>query len=520
MTNGRGRWFAPLALAVAPCAFLVTISWLRHVRGPAWLAFNSDPEYVYLMNSLAMLKGYPPFHIDHPGIPLKAIGAIVIAIIYTVSGAGHVVLDVVMRPEVYIAGIQWTAAIVSALLIATAGVLVWRRAGLTAALLVQASPWLSFTTVSVSGGLRIEALLAGTVVLWTALVVGYVQRPTRSAPLLIGLVTGVMGTLHVAAAPLALGAFLLFDNWQSRRRMMIAAIFSFLAAFSPALTKLPSFVKRIAMVSVHSGYYGSGSVTVVDVDHYLPGLRFLLLSEPVCTAVILLGAVTWVVWRIDDGPREGGLPRRGLGALAAMQVAAVVALAKHADPHYLVPTYCTLGATLWMVGRYVRGRAPSGFVPASVVVAVFIVAGQSELIQAEVVRLTTLRIDQERAVSRVEDLMRQGPCDPIYVARSSNVASALQMGNLCALYKGHALFGEEIEQRFPAVLFDEGGLIVGKANRQAVELDPILRGERCVIYAGETVHVPALPSQVELEWLGQSGPESVYRMRPGRKPAR
>jgi hypothetical protein len=233
MIKARGRWFAPFVLAVAPCAFLLTIAWLRHVRGPAWLAFNSDPEYVYLMNSLAMLKGYPPFHIDHPGIPLKALGAIVIAIIYAVSGAGHVALDVVSRPEVYVAGIQWTAAAVSALLIAGAGALVWRGAGLTAAVLVQASPWLSFTAVSVSGGLRIEALLAGTVVLWTALVIGYIARPTRSAPVLIGIVTGVLGTLHVAAAPLSLGAFLLFDNWQSRRRLVIAAGLSFSPLFRP-----------------------------------------------------------------------------------------------------------------------------------------------------------------------------------------------------------------------------------------------------------------------------------------------
>ncbi len=61
--------------------------------------------------------------------------------------------------------------------------------------------------------------------------------------------------------------------WRQRRRRLVrAAAFSFLAAFSPALTKLLSFVKRIAMVSVHSGYYGSGSVRVVDVDHDVPGL--------------------------------------------------------------------------------------------------------------------------------------------------------------------------------------------------------------------------------------------------------
>ena len=519
MNERRSRWLAPLALAVAPCAFLVTAGWLRHVRGPAWLAFNSDPEYVYLFNSLALLKGYAPFHIDHPGIPLKTLGSLAMAAMYAVSGTGRLASDVVTRSELYVAAIQWTALAVTALLIGVAGWLVWRRVGLAAALLVQSSPWLSFTTVSLTSQLRPELMIAGLAVLWTALVIAHVERPAASTPVLLGIVTGVIVTLHVAAAPLALGAFLLFDNWRRRRLLVIAAVASFLVAFSPALTKLPSFVKRIAMVSVHSGYYGDGATTIVDVDRYLPRLRFLLASEPVCTALILLGAVTWIAWRLEGAPHDGGLSRRGLGSLAAMQVAAVFALAKHADPHYLVPTYCTLGANLWLVGRYLRQRVPGLLVPAAVGAMLCVVLGQGALIHAEAVRLGGLRIEQEVAVRHADELMRQGPCDPIYVARASNEASALQMGNLCALYKGRALFGEEIARRFPAVLFDEGGLRVGEPNRHVIDLDQLLRRERCVIYAGETVHVPRSSPLVEFELLGQSGTQSVYRIRPARKRA-
>ena len=93
------------------------------------------------------------------------------------------------------------------------------------------------------------------------------------------------------------------------------------------------------------------------------------------------------------------------------------------------------------------------------------------------------------------------------------------MGNLCALYKGRTLFGDDIARRYPRVLFDEGELrLVVEPNRHAVDLDHLLRQRRCVIYAGETVHAAWSAPRVDLERLGQSGTESVYRVRAG-KPA-
>ena len=516
MIDRRTAWPAPLALAVAPCAFLLSAGLLRHVRGPAWLAFNNDPEYVYLFNSLQMLNGHAPFHIDHPGIPLKALGALVLAAVHAASGHGPVTADVVARPEVYLAAIQWTALALTALIIGAGGWLVWRRAGLTAALLVQTSPWLSFTAVGVVSQLRPEPLIVGLAVLWTALVIVHAERPTDASPVRLGAVTGVLATLHVAAAPLAVGAFLLFDDWRSRRRLVTSAGVAFLVAFSPALTKLPSFVKRIALVSVHSGAYGSGAMNVVDVGHYLPSVRLLLASEPVCTALILAGALTWVAWRLD-GRAEGTGERRALGALAGMQIAAIVALGKHADPHYLVTTYCTLGANLWLIGRYIRQRQPALLIPLASIGLIGVAVGQGVLIHAETIRLGNLGAEQLEAHARTDELLRAGSCIPIYIMRASSQATALQMGNLCALYKGRALFGAEIAQRFPDVLFDEGELTVGRPDRQKIDLDELLRGDRCVIYAGETVNVHASP-RVTFERLFQSGQESASRMGPGRHP--
>ena len=69
MTSAGGRRLERIVLCAAAVALLATAAWMRTARGPAWLAFNFDPTYAYLLNSLTILKGYPPFLIHHPGMP-------------------------------------------------------------------------------------------------------------------------------------------------------------------------------------------------------------------------------------------------------------------------------------------------------------------------------------------------------------------------------------------------------------------------------------------------------------------
>jgi hypothetical protein len=187
------------ALAAAPCLLLLTAAWMRSARGPAWLAFNFDPTYADLLNSLTILKGYPPFLIHHPGLPLQAIGSLVMAAVYGTTGTGTLVSDVVARPETYIFWIHAVALVTAAGLVAAAGQIAWRSAGLAAALLVQSGPWLSVTASSLAGQMRAELLIAGTAALWAAFVVSHVMRPTASNAARLSVVTGVTLALHMSA---------------------------------------------------------------------------------------------------------------------------------------------------------------------------------------------------------------------------------------------------------------------------------------------------------------------------------
>ena len=72
------------------------------IKGPYYLAQNSDPEYAYLFNSLNIAKFEAPTHTDHPGTSLQLLGAVVIRASYFFSGKTSLVEDVLSRPEHYL----------------------------------------------------------------------------------------------------------------------------------------------------------------------------------------------------------------------------------------------------------------------------------------------------------------------------------------------------------------------------------------------------------------------------------
>lgn len=512
--RGDARRWGVAALACAPLALLVTGGWMRTVRGASWLAFNFDPPYAYLLNSLAILKGYPPYLIQHPGVPLQAIGSLVMALRHAAAGHGTLAQDVIARPEIYVTWIYWTALIVSAALMAAAGVILWRRAGLGAALLVQAGPWLSVIAVSLAGQMRAEALIVGTAAVWTACLVAHLEQPARSTAIWLGVLTGVTLSLHLSALPLVAAPLLLLDLWRDRARFLVAMAGAFLAAFLPAFLKLASFAKYVVMMTLHSGHYGGGPATIVDIGGYGPAVRTLLAAAPIASALIVLSAAVWVAWHADD--RAGGpdrLARRGLGALVATDVVCVLLTAKHPDAHYLMPMLCTLGANLWLVGRYVGTRAPALLRPVAAAALIAIGTVQTIALRAEAASLDALRGVQEASSRRTVEAVDRDQCFLLSAYRASTEVQALQWGNITAEYKGRPLFGREIAERFPRAAFDGGALEVLDADWKPVDVEALLRRETCVVYVRETADTPRQSSRIRLDVLSTSGPETLYRIR-------
>lgn len=82
-----------ILFAVIPAIFLFVALQLTKVSGQQWLGSNFENSYTYLFNSLLIVKGEPPFHVDHLGTTTQVFGAAVL------EASGHPRLFQGQEPE-------------------------------------------------------------------------------------------------------------------------------------------------------------------------------------------------------------------------------------------------------------------------------------------------------------------------------------------------------------------------------------------------------------------------------------
>ena len=87
-----------LLLLVLPGCFMVAAFWVRAQGGPAWLWFNLDPDYYYLLDALNVLNLTTPGHVYHPGTTVDWLGALILKVAYLGAGAENIITAVLNDP--------------------------------------------------------------------------------------------------------------------------------------------------------------------------------------------------------------------------------------------------------------------------------------------------------------------------------------------------------------------------------------------------------------------------------------
>ena len=92
------RW----SLAVLPIGYMVMAFWVRAQGGPAWLWFNLDPDYFYLLDALNILNLTTPGHVYHPGTTVQWLAALILKISHPASSSDALTGLVLADPEAYL----------------------------------------------------------------------------------------------------------------------------------------------------------------------------------------------------------------------------------------------------------------------------------------------------------------------------------------------------------------------------------------------------------------------------------
>jgi hypothetical protein len=355
---------ALLFLAI-PIVFLITVFELTKAKGPQWLPTSFENPYAYLFNSLLLVKGQEPMHIDHPGTTTQVFGAIILRA-SSLKSADELVTSTLRDPEKQIRKLHQALLFFTGLVLRLCP---WITAvalrNLVIGLLIQV-PCLFYQTLLWYGilfgsDLMLVPFSIAAVCCCTLLIA---PKPSPEAQaVLVGIGTGSStdGSIRRAAFPFlaaltglvcAFGivtkltffplifiSLLCCQGWRNLAAFTAAFVTGAVICLLPIHSELLRLLTWAVNLGTHAGDYGSGAVGFAQADVYLPFLRDMLQREPllaIIPSVTILGVILLIFVSRKASPPNPVSWRMAL-SLFAIQLVSFFVIAKESGSHYFIP---------------------------------------------------------------------------------------------------------------------------------------------------------------------------------------
>lgn len=346
---GRG-----LLLLIIPLMMIMWIQHARNVKGPFFM--QNDPEYIYLMNSLLVMDGVAPFHVDHPGTPLQTLGAVVIVAVNPGVDRAGIVRAVISNPEAHLSALGMVLSSLSWLIVLAVGVFGFLLLGsIFLALMIQLSFVLSPTLLLQAVRIYPEPLLifvTGLLVIISLSVLKYgLTGNLYKFALLFGVATGFAMSAKITSLSLLLIPFAVLPGVRARLLYLVSFLSSLVAFTLPILGKYEDIWIWIKGLFLHTGRYGHGSEGVVEPGVFLQSVLGVAVSENLLIIICALTACYLIAELIRD---RGGFVKthhtRLVSGMFLAQVIQIVMFAKHPGSNrYLVPSLALSGCVLAVI---------------------------------------------------------------------------------------------------------------------------------------------------------------------------
>lgn len=449
----RMKPFALLLLLVFPALTVYFGCALRAASGPYWLSDNLDPSYAYLLNSLNIANLRRPYFIGHPGTPVHVVGAGVIRVMNLGSNRAETTRKVLANPEHYITAINNVLVVFCGFCVLITGyiaMLVTR--GLPKALLVQATPFVSTTTLAGLTGARPEPLMIALATLVVGVTLLTLKFDKRKHALLYAVVFAVLIGAGLAAkvnfVPVALVPLIVLPSWKSRLAFGVATAIAFAVAILPILE--PTLVREtfefMFNLATHTGRYGSGQAGFIDPSRYVSAAIKLVSDDALFFIFMAIGGV--VLALKSRFQSLGGAKRRILIAVAAAQLLQLLMVAKHPNSRYLIPSLALVGLNLVLLADAFAEKMPDAlrYVP-SLVIGLTIIGVQVWTSATLFKEARNDRQFQSEAYAAVNKQFPNVPVVTYYTASSPSYALEFGSG-----YSGN-LFSAELQRLYPNQFF-------------------------------------------------------------------
>lgn len=516
------------ALLVIPVMVFFLGVLLANAEGPYSGAFNSDPDYPYLLNSLTILSLHTPGHIDHPGTTLQLLGAVVVFCKWIFSSFlgtwAPLESAVLTHPEDYLNSIHLALSFLIGAALYLAGSRMYRASGsLVAALVLQFSVFLFPEIVRSLGRVRPEPLLIATgfalLVPLVPLLLAEEGFREAKAAFTAGAIVGFGLVTKVTFLPWAMVAGL-FSGWKQRLRFAVGFLLALVLFLLPIFAKLPDLGRWVFRLLSHSGKYGGGPPGLPASAELLANLKSQYQSEPFLFYWLAYYGLALVALRFGGTASKDRLAesaRRLLWAGCGIIVVQTAMSVKHFAPHYILPSLAVTALLNGVLVLLVSSRAlrPVARGALAVCGAALLMAGVSRNVTELNLWLHTVRDIDAGARQLAGKRSEQGDCITIGYYRSSAPGYALAFGSGYA-DAAHAQTLEELYPEFITYNIFSNQFLSFAHRPQEALLRRLLSEGHCLLMQG--VGRDVLPAGFSLRQVaitrdeGQGNRENLYRL--------
>jgi hypothetical protein len=426
------------------------------IKGPYYLAQNSDPEYVYLFNALNIATFEAPRHTDHPGTTLQLLGATVIRGSYYLAGGDSLVEDVLSRPEHYLRLMNIVLILLYSITLFAVGLKGYRVSrSLTVALLLQTSPFLFLTIFDSLTRVHPETLLLSVCNIAIIILLDHVypssEKKNINKALWLGLTAGIGIVTKITFAPVFLLCIFFLSTWRSRLCFLFSAALSGFMFLLPAIGSLKRMGLWIVALLTHKGYYGAGESGFVDLSLAAGFLKECVQDEPIFFVVFLPLTIITIYSTISKNKTQSHIKHQLIG-FCLFNWIMILIVAKHPRIHYLIPLLGLIILNIVIAINTLQVLNIIGTRKAAQAGAIVVVLFLSCLQVGSLVKMAKEKRELaslQLAAAHFADLLNEKNLYIISSYRSSNLMFALYLGNGFA---GN-LYGNKLAEMYPNSLF-------------------------------------------------------------------
>ena len=474
------RW----SLAVLPIGYMVMAFWVRAQGGPAWLWFNLDPDYFYLIDSLNIINLTTPGHVYHPGTTVQWLGALILKINQWGASTDALTANVLASPESSLSLISTVFIFINgacALMVGVVGLRVF--GGVVAAWFLQMAPVMSMVIFKHSYHVKPEALLLAT-----------------------GLLLAAVSVLSLSPGLLAGAGENIGDGLKAMALYSVAALAALIVFTLPAVGAYDVFFDWMMTVSQGNSAYG-GTVPVDQLAAY-PLQVLKLFKRPAFHVVFILGVVA-VIFAVRR--RTGPAPEIWLLAgIVVSQFAHALLVAKQANAIYMIPSFVLIPLAFVLVWRLGEALLSRSLGPGVAVLLAALVAAQGIGV-SKLVRETAANRDQALSVNM--DLFKG--CARVYSYAASSELYALMLADYVTGSRFGGLLGKMIApgDYWLEHWWDQHRMVF-RDWRGPKDMSKVLKGYPCAVYRATdwaTIErlMPQVMSGSAIKKICKAGPETI-----------